>query len=187
VTNGLPALALGVDPPEASQMSEGPRPPDQGIVGLRDLLGVLVVGGIMCGAALSIYWLPETAPQLFESTARQDMLAEARAMAFTLLAVSPLFHAFNCRSPVDSIFRVGFFTNKFLWIAIGASLSVHLITILVPPLHPIFLTHMLTLEQWAVIVALAVVPIPVVEVLKLLEARLFDAPLAEPRATRRAS
>ncbi len=173
VTNGMPALALGIDPPEPSLMREGPRPPKQGIVGLRDLLGVLLVGGLMSGAALFLYTLPALAPELFSQATPTGRLEEARTMAFTLLAVSPLFHAFNCRSPVASIFRVGLFTNRFLWIAIATSAAVHLITF-VAVLRPIFLTHPLSIGQWGVIVALAFLPVPVVETLKLLERRLFD-------------
>ena len=103
-----------------------------------------------------------------EATAEGRML-EARTMAFTLLALSPLFHAFNCRSPHESIFAVGWVSNRFLWLAIAISGSVHLVTILVPPLRPIFHTHWLSAEQWLVIVLLAFAPLPVVEILKAIE------------------
>ena len=181
VTNGMPALALGLDPPEPTQMREGPRPPTSGIVGRRDLFGVLLVGSVMCAAAMVIYFLPELRPSLFTEEDPQARLETARTMAFTLLAISPLFHAFNCRSPVASIFSVGLFSNPYLWLAVGVSASVHLITLFVPALRPIFLTHPLTLDQWTVVLALAIVPVPVVEILKLMERRLFDYPLWEPR------
>ena len=180
VTNGAPALALGIDPPEPGLMKEGPRPPWQGIVGRRDLIGVLVVGAIMSGGALLVYFLPDIRPSLFAGATAEERLLEARTMAFTLLAVSPLFHAFNCRSPVDSIFSLGVFGNRFLWIAVLASAAVHMLTF-VPALQPIFLTTPLSLAQWAVLLVLAAMPVPIVEILKATERRLFDHPIAEPR------
>ena len=180
VTNGAPALALGIDPPEPGLMKEGPRPPWQGIVGRRDLIGVLVVGAIMSGGALFVYFLPDIRPSLFAGATAEERLLEARTMAFTLLAVSPLFHAFNCRSPVDSIFSLGVFSNRFLWIAVLASAAVHLVTF-IPAVQPIFLTTPLSLAQWAVLLVLAALPVPIVEILKATERRLFDHPIAEPR------
>ncbi len=169
VTNGMPALALGVDPAEPAQMQRGPRPPRQGIVGLRDLWGVLLVGAIMGAAALALYALPTAAPAIFDGTTHEERMLEARTMAFTLLALSPLFHSFNCRSPTLSIFSVGWVTNRFLWLAVGASAAVHLVTLLVPPLRAVFHTHALGLEQWLVVIALSFAPLPVVEVLKAME------------------
>jgi Ca2+-transporting ATPase len=165
VTNGLPALALGVDPPEPGQMKEGPRPLGQGIVGLRDLAGVVLVGSVMCVAALVPFYLVDST-WAFAGVPSEERILEARTMAFTILALSPLFHAFNCRSQTESIFVVGFFGNRFLWTAVGISAAVHLVTIFVPPLHPIFLTHGLGLEQWAIIVVLSFTPLPVVELAK---------------------
>jgi Ca2+-transporting ATPase len=169
VTNGLPALALGVDPPEAGQMRRGPRPVSEGIVGVRDLLGTLLVGSLMAGAALWLYELPALMPEIFTSVTEEDRMAEARTMAFTLLALMPLFHSFNCRSPTESIFTVGLMTNPFLWLAALLSGGIHLLSVVVPPLHPVFHTHALGAEQWLIVIGLSVLPLPVVEVLKALD------------------
>ncbi|HJL19273.1 MAG TPA: cation-transporting P-type ATPase [Sandaracinaceae bacterium LLY-WYZ-13_1] len=169
VTNGLPALALGVDPPDPGQMAEPPRSPEEGIVGWRDFAGMLLVGSVMGGAALSLYWLPEVAPHLVEGDDRAQMLERCRAMAFTLLAVSPLFHAFNCRSTRRSaLSRI--FSNPALWGAIAVSLSVHVITLVVPALHPVFHTYLLSPTEVGVVLALAVLPVPVFETIKLVSA-----------------
>ncbi|MBZ0115906.1 MAG: cation-transporting P-type ATPase, partial [Sandaracinaceae bacterium] len=176
VTNGLPALALGVDPPEPHQMLERPRPPSEGIVGLRDLFGMLLVGALMGGAALSMYWMPDLLPELVGGADRAEALQRSRAMAFTLLAVSPLFHALNCRSRVRSAFGRDFFRNRFLWAAITVSMLVHGVTIAVPALHPVFRTHALTLEEWGLVLALAALPVPVFELIKLLERRFTRIP-----------
>jgi P-type Ca2+ transporter type 2C len=97
-------------------------------------------------------------------------------MAFTVLAFSPLFHAFNCRSEVDSIFRVGLFTNKFLLGAVAVSAAVHLITIFVPPLHAIFRTHMMTGTEWGIVLGLSVLPVPLFEFWKLVAPKPRPAP-----------
>ncbi|MFW5875930.1 MAG: cation-translocating P-type ATPase [Myxococcota bacterium] len=169
VTNGLPALALGVDPPEPGQMREKPISVSAGIVGGRDLAGILLVGAIMGLGAFGMYFLPDLMPGIFRSGTRDGMLDEARSMAFTLLAISPLFHAHNCRSERRSIFQVGPWSNKYLWMAVAMSATVHLVTLFVEPLHPVFRTHWLTGDQWAVVLGMALLPVPIVEGLKAAE------------------
>ncbi len=168
VTNGLPALALGVDPPDRHQMTEPPRDPREGIVSFRDFLGIVLVCAVMGGAALFVMWLPTIAPDLMGGPTLEDDLARARAMAFTLLAISPLFHAFNCRSRVRSAFG-HLFTNRALWLAVGISATVQVVTLLVPVLHPIFHTHLLTGTEWGIVLGLAMLPIPVFETIKLVQ------------------
>ena len=176
VTNGLPALALGVDPAVPGLMSERPRPVSEGLLSVKDVIGTLAVGVVMGGAALGLYLLPDHAPQVFaDGLTRDQMLGHVRTMAFTLLAFSPLFHAFNCRSEVDSIFRVGLFTNKFLIGAVAASGAVHLITIFVPPLHAIFRTDMMTGVEWAIVLGLSVLPVPLFELWKLVAPKPLPA------------
>jgi Ca2+-transporting ATPase len=168
VTNGLPALALGVDPAVPGLMDQKPRPVTEGLLSGKDVVGTIAVGVVMGGAALGLYLLPDHAPQVFaEGLTRDQMLAHVRTMAFTVLAFSPLFHAFNCRSEVDSIFRVGLFTNKFLLGAVAVSGAVHLVTILVPPLYPIFKTDMMSGVEWAIVLGLSALPIPIFELWKL--------------------
>jgi Ca2+-transporting ATPase len=166
VTNGLPALALGIDPPDPNLMQDKPRPVSAGLVSLRDLSGILLVGALMGLSALGLYWLPELWPEIFAGATEEERLAEARSMAFTLLAFSPLFHAHNCRSPSESIWTMGPFRNRWLWGAMGVSAAIHLVTVVVPPLHPIFRTHLLTEGQWLVVLGMSMLPIPVLEVLK---------------------
>src|SRR5580700_1700301 len=84
VTNGLPALALGVDPADAHLMREPPRDPDEGLLRRRDYFGILYVGVVMGAAAVALY-----AFQAHD----EEALHHTRAMAFSLLALSPLFHA----------------------------------------------------------------------------------------------
>ncbi|MCC7539035.1 MAG: HAD-IC family P-type ATPase [Deltaproteobacteria bacterium] len=165
VTNGLPALALGIDPPEASQMKEKPRPVGQGIVSGRDYLGILLVGGIMGTAALFLYWAPEVRDVFSTGEGSEADGKLGRTMAFCLLALSPLFHAFNCRSVTASLFKLR--TNVFLWGAVAVSAIVHLLTIFVPSLQPVFRTMGMSSAQWVLVLVLAVLPVVVIEIVKL--------------------
>src|SRR5262249_29612586 len=95
VTNGLPALALGVDPSDPGHMKEHPRQAQAGLLSGRGMVGLGFVGAVMGLAAAGLYVFPPTAANGDPSF--------VRAMAFSLLALSPLFHAFSCRSTTQSI------------------------------------------------------------------------------------
>jgi Ca2+-transporting ATPase len=166
VTNGLPALALGVDPPDPTQMKEPPRRRTAGLLGPRDWLGIGFVGAAMGAAAMVCYMTPLTA---------DDPLAvkHARAIAFSLLALSPLFHAFNCRSATQSIFSLRPVLPAALVGAVGVSASIHLVAVLVPALRPVFQTFAMGAQEWGLLLVLSAAIIPAVEVLKLLQ-RLFS-------------
>jgi Ca2+-transporting ATPase len=178
VTNGLPALALGVDPPEADQMNAPPRPPGEPFLSRRDWLGILGVGLVMAACAVGIYRLP-----LWEGLPVREATHSKVTLVFTLLALSPLFHAFNCRSERASIFRLGFLSNRLLVLAVIVSAAVHLLSLVVPPLQPVFRSdHAWTTPEILWVLGLSVLPIPVVELSKLLL-----RPVARPPAPRRPS
>ncbi|MCB9616322.1 MAG: HAD-IC family P-type ATPase [Sandaracinus sp.] len=160
VTNGLPALALGLEPAEPGQMDRPPRPVAEGVLRARELWSILGIGALMGGAALLVYALPSIAPTLFSVG---DPNAQARTMAFSLLAFSPLFHAFGVRSATSSLFSIGLFSNRWLWLAVLTSAGVHCLAVLVPPLRPVFHTTPLDATQWGIVLGLAALPLPVVE------------------------
>ncbi|AUX45277.1 ATPase [Sorangium cellulosum] len=163
VTNGLPALALGIDPPDPKLMSEAPRPRDEGLLVRRDYLGILYVGAIMGLAAVALY---ATAPQDEES------LLRTRALAFSLLALSPLFHAWSCRSPVTSIFASKPLVSLPLLLAVAASAAIHLVALLVPALRPVFRTYAMSADEWLLLLGLAALIVPAVEIAKLVYRRI---------------
>lgn len=167
VTNGLPALALGLDPPDPGQMAEPPRPVGEGLLSARDVVGTLAVGLVIGGSALALYLLPTYAPWVFPGELLRDaQLAHVRTMAFAVLGFAPLFHAFNCRSQSDSIFRTGLLGNRFLLAAVAISAAAQLVTVLVPALHPIFRTHALSGTEWAIVLGLSLLPVPLTELWK---------------------
>ena len=130
VTNGLPALALGVDPPDPNQMQERPRSSGMGLIGQRELYGIPFVGVVMGGLAVLLYVL---AP---DGSNSQMLLA--RNLAFSLLALSPLMHAFSCRSSISSIVSLRPLVSVALVVAIVISACIHLVAVLVPTLQPVF-------------------------------------------------
>jgi Ca2+-transporting ATPase len=160
VTNGLPALALGVDPPDDSQMIEPPRSRQAGLLGKREWLGILAVGIIMGATALACYIWPW-------HVADDERQGFARAAAFSLLALSPLFHALNCRSPTASIFSMKPLVPIALFVAVAVSAAIHLVAVLVPALRGVFNTYAMVGDDWFVLVALSASIIPAIELLKL--------------------
>jgi Ca2+-transporting ATPase len=178
VTNGLPALALGIDPPDPTQMQEPPREKTSGLVGTRGWLGILGVGLWMGGTAIACYlwpWKP-----VDELTSHH-----ARAIAFSLLALSPLFHAFNCRSPLVSIFTIRPLLSRPLVLAVVLSAAIHLVAILVPGLRPIFRTFALTTYEWEVMLLLSASIIPVIELLKFFQRLFVTEPVPPTRRSGR--
>jgi len=162
VTNGLPALALGVDPPDPTQMMEPPRKATSGLLGAREYLGIGFVGLVMGGLAILCYMWPW-------NTTADELPSYARAMAFSLLALSPLFHALNCRSPTASIFSMRPFLPLTLLGAVLVSAAIHLIAILVPSLRGVFQTYAISGSDWLILLGFSASIIPVLEVLKALQ------------------
>jgi P-type Ca2+ transporter type 2C len=170
VTNGLPALALGIDPPDPTQMLEPPRKPSAGLLGGREYLGIAAVGLWMGGAALACYLWPWTTPTELALDPSEAGRSTARAVAFSLLALSPLFHAANCRSRAASVFTLRPLVSRPLVIAVVLSAAIHML-VFVPSLRPVFRTSWLTLGEWATLLLLSVSIVPAVELIKVLQRR----------------
>lgn len=146
VTDGLPAMALGLDPIDKNAMDRPPRPPGEGIFARR--LGVKIVSrGVLIGVStLGIFLL---AVQL------GDPLAKARTMAFAALVFAQLFHVFDCRSETRSIFDIGLLSNPFLIVAVLSSVALLLLAIYLPALRPTFQTWPLDATDWLLILSVS--------------------------------
>lgn len=160
-TDGLPALALALDPPETDLMK---RKPLEGNVGIltRPVVMLIVVGGV---------WSTIVNLTLFtwaRSTDRSD--AEAMTMTFVSLVLIQFFKAYNFRSDRNSIIQRPF-ANKWLNIAIVWELLLLLLIVYVPFLHTPFDTFSLHLTDWLIVLALAVTVVPVLEFFKWMERR----------------
>jgi Ca2+-transporting ATPase len=172
VTNGLPALALGVDPPDLAQMREPPRQRGEGLLGTREWLSMAFVGLWMGAAAIVCYLAPLHPNDPFA-------IKHARAIAFSLLALSPLLHAFNCRSNTRSLFLQVPLVAKPLVLAVALSAGIHLVAVLVPSLRPVFQTFAMSSTEWGLLLALSASIIPAVEGVKLF-VRMFSPALPSP-------
>jgi Ca2+-transporting ATPase len=155
-TDGLPALALSVDPPEADLMRRKPRDPRTGIF-TRPVVILMVVGGIWSTLInLGLFtWA-------FNSGRSQ---AEAMTMSFVSLVLIQFFKAYNFRSDRISVLKRPF-ANKWLNRAIVWELLLLLAIIYLPFLHEPFGTFSLTAEDWAIIIFLAFTVSPVLEITK---------------------
>ena len=141
VTDGAPALALGVDPAEAGVMNRPPRPRGEGVITRRMWMGIFFVGAIMAAGTLLV--LDASLPGgLIEGSGN---MRYAQTMAFTTLMMFQLFNVFNARSDERSAF-IGIFQNQWLWGAVGVSLALHVAVIYVPFLQNAFST--VSLSDW---------------------------------------
>jgi Ca2+-transporting ATPase len=95
-------------------------------------------------------------------------LAHARALVFCILSIGPLVHAFNCRSERRSLFAIGVFTNRALWGAVATGVLLQAIAIYVPTLRPLFKTAPLDGGDVLMVLLLSLVPLVLVELVKLL-------------------
>jgi Ca2+-transporting ATPase len=142
-TDGAPALALGLDPPDAGLMRRPPRPRAESVITRHMWLGIVYVGAVM--AALTLLVLDASLPGgLIEGSG--DM-RYAQTMAFTTLMLAQLFNVFNARSDERSALR-GLFTNLWLWAAIGTSLVLQFAVLYVPFMQQAFSTVSLEFCDW---------------------------------------
>ncbi|MDF2458085.1 MAG: cation-translocating P-type ATPase [Nitrospira sp.] len=143
VTDGAPALALGVDPTDKGLMQKRPRPRDQGVITRRMWAGIFFVGVIMATGTLFV--LDASLPGgLIEGS---GTMRYAQTMAFTTLVFFSLFTVFNARSDEQSAF-IGMFSNTWLWGAVLLSLLLQAAVIYIPFLQHAFSTVNLSVGDW---------------------------------------
>jgi P-type Ca2+ transporter type 2C len=140
VTDGAPALALGMEKGDPDIMKLPPRPTKEPVINWEMQIGTVVQAVVMTAAVLLAYfiglaWYPNDVDR-------------AQTIAFGALCMSELFRAFTARSEHYGMFSIGFFTNKWMLWAVGGSGLLVLITIYVPFLRPFFDTVPLSLMDW---------------------------------------
>jgi P-type Ca2+ transporter type 2C len=143
LTDGAPALALGVDPPDPGVMEKSPRPKGEGVITARMWRGIFFVAAIMASAALFIFDISLPGGLVGGS----GSLRYAQTMAFTTLVLAQLFNVFNSRSDERSAFW-NLFQNHWLWLAIGLSLLLQIAVIYVSFLQQAFSTVALNSRDW---------------------------------------
>jgi Ca2+-transporting ATPase len=143
VTDGAPALALGVDPADPGLMDVPPRDKGEGVITKDMWFGIFFVGAVMAGGTLLV--LDASLPGGF--IAGSGDLRKAQTMAFTTLMMFQLFNVFNARSDTSSAFN-GLLENAWLWRAVGLSLALHVAVVYTPFLQHAFSTSALSLNDW---------------------------------------
>jgi Ca2+-transporting ATPase len=158
ITDGPPALALGIDPKDREVMNRRPRRHGSGILLNEDWIRLAGVGSLMMVGTIFVLdaYYPGGLVTLFATGTEPNAFDEARArtMAFTTLMMYQLFDVYNCRSRRRSAFK-GFFENKWLLVAIAFSLGTHILVVYVPFLQTAFHTVPLSLADWIVSAAVA--------------------------------
>jgi magnesium-transporting ATPase (P-type) len=163
LTDGAPALAMGVDPPPDDVMRRAPRSLDDRVIDRQMWLGIFFVGVVMAVVTLAALDLGLAGGLLGGS----GSIDEARTMAFTTLVFAQLFNCFNARSDRTSAFH-HLFTNRWLWGAIGLSAVLQVAVVELGFLNDAFGTTPLGAGDWLVCVGLASIVLWATEAEKLL-------------------
>ena len=143
VSDGAPALALGVDPADPGVMKDPPRGRHERAVTPGMWAGIVLVGAVI--AAGTLFMLDASLPGGFIEGAGD--MRYAQTMAFTTLLFFSLFSVFNARSDVQSAF-VGLFSNMWLWAAVLLSLVLQIAVVYTPFLQQAFSTVSLSASDW---------------------------------------
>jgi Ca2+-transporting ATPase len=160
VIDGLPALALGVDPSEPGVMDRKPRPAGEPILSGRRQVRLLWQGVVIALAVIGLYYvvvpaLPDTTP------------AQATTILFTALVLAQLLHAFDFRSTETSVWHPLSLGNRWLVIGFVGSMSLQAAIIYIPALSQIFKTAPLSAIQWAAVIGTGLLAVAVIDVSKL--------------------
>ncbi len=164
VTDGLPALALGVDPASPRVMEQPPRCADEGVLTKASQIQILAQGALITAGALGVYmvgeWLlPHHSYQL------------GQTMLLTTMVTTQLLHSFSFRSRTRSVFGPESLKNPWLLAAAGGSFLAHLAVLYVPPLAAVFKTVPLGALEWAAVLVASLVPLALIDLLKVTTAR----------------
>lgn len=142
VTDGLPAMALGIDPNAKECMTKPPRKKNEGVFS-RGLARKIVLRGMQIGV---------TTVAVFAATYYlTGDLMRARTMTLTTLVMCQMFHVLDCRSEYTNAIEAGILRNRYLVGAITASVLMHMAVLYTPPLASIFSTVPLSLHEWGIV------------------------------------
>lgn len=165
VTDGLPALALGLEPPEPDIMRRSPRPADKPVITRKHATFILMHGMLIAMAGMTAFMLVGR-----ESNTTLD---HVRAATFSTIALAQLFFSIGCRSPRRTMPELGLFSNPYLLAAIVASVLLQIGTVTIPGVRQVFGVDDLPSWHWWLIFVLALAPVTIIEMTKLIRARLL--------------
>ncbi len=157
LTDSLPAIAIGVEPATGNLLKQPPRDPKEPILTKSLLLRIFIYGALIACATMGAYFIG------LES-AGADL---AMTMAFATLTLARLFHGFNCRG-MQSIFKLGFGTNKASIVAFIAGVILLSAVLFIPGLGNLFQVADFTIAHIGWIVLLAFLPTVVIQIYKVI-------------------
>lgn len=163
ITDGMPALALGVDPISPDIMKRPPRKSDERVVTRPMATLILLQGAFIAASSLLAF--------AFVLFVEKESLDRARTAAFIVLATSQLFHAFNCRNHRQSLFTIGIMSNKKLILATSASFLLLMVVVYVPFFQHVFKTVPLALFDWVFVIVVSSLIFWAMEIMKFFNRR----------------
>jgi len=171
VTDGAPALALAMEKGDPDIMDQKPRAKNEPIVNRSMGLGIVIqtitqTTAVLSAFGLGLYWnIDQALPAgvnpiigLIQHNWRGVDVLTAETMAFVTLSLAELFRAYTVRSERASLLQIGIFSNKYMQYAVGLSMLLIALVVNIPFLQPIFNTHWLTLNEWLIVIGLALIP-----------------------------
>lgn len=157
ITDSLPAIAIGMEPARAGLLDQAPRDPKEPILNKALLSRISIQGLLIAITTMIAFYLGYNTGDT----------AVASTMAFATLTLARLFHGFNCRGS-ESIFRLGFGSNKYSLMAFFAGVLLLAAVLFVPGLNTLFLVSALTSAQIGLIVLLAFIPTVLIQISKMI-------------------
>ena len=159
ITDGLPAMALALEPPESDLMQRPPRPAQQSVITRLHGLRILLHGILIAMSALVVFGLVYRG--------EQRNLAHAQSMAFCVMACSQLAYVLACRSRNYTFPEIGWMTNPTLFAAVAVSALLQFSMLLIPAARPFLELTDYPLREWSLVLTAALFPVTVVELVKL--------------------
>jgi Ca2+-transporting ATPase len=162
-TDGLPAIALSVDPPDRDIMVQKPRPRNQTIFTKEVSMYLVLTGVWTCVATFGVFVWAVNSGKSF---------AEAQTLCFVSLILIEFFNAFNCRSFKYSLFKIGPSSNKWLLAAVAWEICLLCLVVYLPALQGPFHTYALSGQDWGICILTGASIFVLVEITKLIRAQL---------------
>jgi Ca2+-transporting ATPase len=160
VTDGLPALALGLEPAERDIMERPPRPPQAPVLTWARGLTVVAHGAVVAAVCTAGFWWS------WRGSDDPAVIAHAQAVTFCVAAFAQLLFAIGCRSDRFTAFAIGFWRNPALLVAIVLSGLLQIAVVMLPVTRPVFDVPRGLGSEWLAVLGLALVPVTVIEVAK---------------------
>jgi len=163
VTDGLPALALALEPAEPGIMRRRPRPPREPILSFQTGCWIVLHGGLVAAVTLTGFAIVLTLDP--------EDVSRARSVAFCVLVFDELCRSLAARSRTLTVAQLGFFTNPALLGATAISGLLQLLVMTLPFTQPVFESARGFTWEWVLVFGLAMVPVTIIEATKLVRLR----------------